>query len=71
MGWIQIIMSKEEREKRMLLELLEMVDLGTQVAKMYPHELSGGMQQRVTVAQSISMEPDLIIADEPTRPWTS
>ncbi len=60
-----IIMSKEEREKR-VLELLEMVDLAPKVAKMYPHELSGGMQQRVTVAQSISMEPDLIIADEPT-----
>lgn len=60
-----IIMSKEEREAR-VGQLLEMVDLAPKVAKMYPHELSGGMQQRVTVAQSISMEPDVIIADEPT-----
>lgn len=60
-----VVMSKEEREAR-VTELLEMVDLAPKVAKMYPHELSGGMQQRVTVAQSISMEPDLIIADEPT-----
>ncbi len=59
------IMSKEEREAR-VTQLLEMVDLAPKVAKMYPHELSGGMQQRVTVAQSISMEPDVIIADEPT-----
>jgi peptide/nickel transport system ATP-binding protein len=60
-----VIMSKEERQAR-VAELLEMVDLAPKVAKMYPHELSGGMQQRVTVAQSISMEPDVIIADEPT-----
>ncbi|MEJ5311931.1 MAG: ABC transporter ATP-binding protein [Anaerolineae bacterium] len=60
-----VIMSKEEREAR-VAQLLEMVDLPPKVAKMYPHELSGGMQQRVTVAQSISMEPDVIIADEPT-----
>lgn len=60
-----VMMTKEEREKR-VNELLQMVDLAPKVAKMYPHELSGGMQQRVTVAQSISMEPDLIIADEPT-----
>jgi len=60
-----IIMSKEERHAR-VVQLLEMVDLAPKVAKMYPHELSGGMQQRVTVAQSISMEPDVIIADEPT-----
>jgi len=60
-----ITMSKEEREER-VAQLLEMVDLAPKVARMYPHELSGGMQQRVTVAQSISMEPDLIIADEPT-----
>ncbi len=60
-----VVMSKEEREAR-VGQLLEMVDLAPKVAKMYPHELSGGMQQRVTVAQSISMEPDVIIADEPT-----
>lgn len=60
-----VILSKEEREAR-VNQLLEMVDLAPKVAKMYPHELSGGMQQRVTVAQSISMEPDVIIADEPT-----
>ncbi|MBN2393181.1 MAG: ABC transporter ATP-binding protein [Anaerolineae bacterium] len=60
-----IVMSKEEREER-VAQLLEMVDLAPKVGKMYPHELSGGMQQRVTVAQSISMEPDVIIADEPT-----
>jgi len=60
-----IVLSKEEREER-VAQLLEMVDLAPKVGKMYPHELSGGMQQRVTVAQSISMEPDVIIADEPT-----
>lgn len=60
-----VVLSKQEREER-VTQLLEMVDLAPKVAKMYPHELSGGMQQRVTVAQSISMEPDLIIADEPT-----
>jgi len=60
-----VFMSKEERKTR-VNQLLEMVDLAPKVAKMYPHELSGGMQQRVTVAQSISMEPDVIIADEPT-----
>lgn len=60
-----VIMSKEERKER-VTQLLEMVDLAPKVAKMFPHELSGGMQQRVTVAQSISMEPDVIIADEPT-----
>jgi len=60
-----VIMSKEERQAR-IIELLAMVDLAPKVGKMYPHELSGGMKQRVTVAQSISMEPDLIIADEPT-----
>jgi peptide/nickel transport system ATP-binding protein len=60
-----VLLSKAEREER-VGQLLEMVDLAPKVAKMYPHELSGGMQQRVTVAQSISMEPDVIIADEPT-----
>ncbi len=59
------VLSKDELRAR-VIELLGEVDLDPQVAKMYPHELSGGMKQRVCVAIAIAMYPELIIADEPT-----
>ena len=46
--------------------MLEMVELPQRVAKLYPHELSGGMKQRACIAMATALEPQLIIADEPT-----
>jgi peptide/nickel transport system ATP-binding protein len=52
--------------KQRILELLTMVGLPNRVYDMYPHELSGGMKQRVCIAMAIALMPSLIIADEPT-----
>ncbi|HEX9018111.1 MAG TPA: ABC transporter ATP-binding protein [Anaerolineaceae bacterium] len=52
--------------KKMILELFNLVGLPARVYNMYPHELSGGMKQRVCIAMAIALRPSLIIADEPT-----
>ena len=52
--------------RQLVTELLDKVGLNQQVGDMYPHELSGGMKQRVTIAIAISMGPKVIVADEPT-----
>jgi peptide/nickel transport system ATP-binding protein len=47
-------------------ELLRRVGLRPEVARMYPHQLSGGMKQRAVIAIAIGLRPKVIIADEPT-----
>ncbi len=58
-------MSKHERHER-AVELLAMVGLSGDRLDRYPHELSGGQRQRIMIALALTLDPQLVIMDEPT-----
>ena len=58
-------LSKSERQSR-ITGILDRVRLSHSVLREYPHQLSGGMRQRVVIAMALINQPQLVIADEPT-----
>jgi oligopeptide/dipeptide ABC transporter ATP-binding protein len=62
---VHLKMKKDEANVE-VARLFELVMLPRDVFNRYPHELSGGMKQRVVIAMALALHPDLVILDEPT-----
>lgn len=58
-------LSSEEIEQR-IIDVLKVASLNPDIRKSYPHEFSGGMKQRAMIAMALSLNPKIVIADEPT-----
>ncbi len=57
---------EDDQALERIIKYVNLVGLSADVLKRYPHELSGGMKQRIVIAMGLFLEPDVVICDEPT-----
>ena len=61
---MEIIGTPKEERKKKVFRLLKMIDL-EEYAQYHPDQLSGGMQQKISIARALAYDPDILLMDEP------